>query len=69
MTQGHSELLLLPAEELCELAQLFTGGLRLLLQSLVVLPQAGHLGLQHHLVLLLLGGQRAGLVRYGKADG
>lgn len=49
-----SELLLLPAEDLRELAQLLAGSLRLLLQPLVVLAQAGHLRLQHHLVLLLL---------------
>lgn len=49
-----SQLLLLPAEDLCELAQLLAGGLGLLLQPLVVLAQAGHLRLQHRLVLLLL---------------
>lgn len=38
-----SEFLLFPAEDLRELAQLLAGGLRLLLQPLVVLPQAGHL--------------------------
>lgn len=47
---------LLPAEDLGELAQLLTGSLGLLLQPLVVLPQAGHLRLQHRLVLLLLWG-------------
>lgn len=49
-----SEFLLLPAEDLSKLAQLLAGGLRLLLQPLVVLPQAGHLRLQYCLVLLLL---------------
>lgn len=34
---------LLPAEDLGELAQLLTGSLGLLLQPLVVLPQASHL--------------------------
>ena len=51
-----SEFLLFPAEDLCKLPQLLAGGLRLLLQPLVVLPQAGHLRLQHRLVLLLLRG-------------
>lgn len=49
-----SEFLLLPAEDLSKLAQLLAGRLRLLLQPLVVLPQAGHLRLQYCLVLLLL---------------
>lgn len=41
-------------EDLGELAQLLVGGLGLLLQPLVALPERGHFRLQHHLVLLFL---------------
>ncbi|KAK0148491.1 Ribonucleoside-diphosphate reductase large subunit [Merluccius polli] len=41
-------------EEHTELAELLAGGHALLLKTLVVLPEVGHLRHQHHLVLLLL---------------
>lgn len=45
-------------DPLGELLQLGRGVVGLLLQPLVVLPQGLNLGLQHHLVLLLLRGRR-----------
>lgn len=45
-------------EKPAELAQLLTGCEALLLQTLVVLSQVGHLREQHNFILLLLVGDR-----------
>lgn len=44
------------AQQLGDFDEARHGALRLLLQPLVILPEALHLGLQHRLVLLLLPG-------------
>lgn len=60
-------------EQPAEFAQLLAGRQALLLQTLVVLPQVGHLGQQHHFVLLLLvcsryGGRREERGKEGGRD-